>query len=169
MSFYNLLFGVNPQSDLLLGIVALRRSDVGRFRDCYADRDGEGWRICVYTRNGGGNREHYDDDIEPGPKCSCTGCVMHRLPQRPGYLFDEDDNFDCTYAMVYFRPPREFWPLLDFFEASVSPEAKPAERWIRLIEKLRAGANDDPEVRNAMSVCEPIFAQINDALSKAPQ
>ena len=35
MSLYNMLFGMNPDADNLLGLLGLTRGDVGRFRDCY--------------------------------------------------------------------------------------------------------------------------------------
>jgi hypothetical protein len=76
MSMYNALFGVNPLSGVLLGMLGGKPSDVGRFRDTYVtEQDGQPV-IAVYTRNGGGNRDHYDDESESGPECSCTGCTM---------------------------------------------------------------------------------------------
>ncbi len=53
MSLYNMLFGVNESSDVLLATLGLTRASVGRFRDVTVAQ-GE---IAVYTRNGGGNRE----------------------------------------------------------------------------------------------------------------
>ena len=49
MGMYNLLFGMNKFSELILGMIHLRKEDVGRFRDTYIDGD----KIVVYTRNGG--------------------------------------------------------------------------------------------------------------------
>lgn len=88
MSMYNLLFGQNPNSDVILAILGLKENDVERFRDCGFDENG----IYVYTRTGGGNREDYSNDV---------------LTSNPYYLNDEDDDFDCTYATYYFKIPDE--------------------------------------------------------------
>jgi hypothetical protein len=61
MSLYNALFGANPNSDVLMRILveAQPKFNPGRFRDIYLNADGS--RILLHTRNGGGNREHYED------------------------------------------------------------------------------------------------------------
>jgi hypothetical protein len=76
---YNMLFGVNPASHVILATLGLNVRDVGRFRDCYV-ANGE---IAVYTRNGGGNREEYQE-------------IIDKLAEHPCYLRDADDEFDCT-------------------------------------------------------------------------
>ena len=112
---YNILFGQNPQAEVILATLGLTKEDMGRFRDCFVAH-GE---IAVYTRNGGNNR-HCVQDYENGgwpdgpaeTDCGQTGCygciISHRLPQHPCYLRDSDDDFDTTYATVYFRFPEEF-------------------------------------------------------------
>jgi len=133
MFSYDKLFGENKDCSEILSMLGLNKGDVGRFRDCYIDGD----RIAIVTRNGGGNRECCCVDnpmwglewckhrvIEKdGEKfyycvhpcsidCGCTGCVMtYRIPQHPQhplYLYDEDDDFDCTYATIYFSIPEKF-------------------------------------------------------------
>lgn len=32
MSFYNLLFGVNPHTDIILALIGLKKCDIERFR-----------------------------------------------------------------------------------------------------------------------------------------
>lgn len=161
MSLYNMLFGQNPMSPILLSMVNLTRESVGRFRDCYAERDADGWLICVYTRNGGGNREHWNDEAEEGPDCSCTGCIgRYRLPSHPRYVRDEDDDFDCTYATFYFRVPEAFAPALEAFGEE---NATPAQRWERLLDKLRRADISDPEVANAAKVMRPVLDKIAEA------
>ena len=108
MSLYGLVFGKNPSSDDILA--ALGNPDVGRFRDAWVEKAEDGsLRIAVYTRNGGGNREHWDftyPDATEGETCGCPGCIIqYHLPKHPLYLFDQDDDFDCTYATIYFRLP----------------------------------------------------------------
>ena len=88
MSLYNLLFGVNPDSDELLSVLGKSKNDFGRFRNVYMS---DGY-IVVHTRNGGGNRESYED-------------VFEEMQAHPWYSHNEDDDFDCTYANIYFKVP----------------------------------------------------------------
>lgn len=91
MSMYNMLFGINPNSNFILSTLELNREMVGRFRDCFVI-NGE---IAIYTRNGGGNRDDYAE-------------VFEQLSNHPCYLRDEDDAFDSTYATIYFKFPEQF-------------------------------------------------------------
>ena len=116
MGMYNLIFGQNPASDAILATLGLTRGDTGRFRDCFV-ADGE---IAVYTRNGGNNREGYMPD----------------LSGHPCYLRDEDDDFDCTYATIYFSFPTEFAEELRKLDSGEKFE--PSKRWLDAIEALKA-------------------------------
>lgn len=130
MTMYNMLFGVNPLSGILLGLLNLDTRSVGRFRDAFV-ANGE---IAIYTRNGGGNREHYDDQ-DPGLDCGCTGCIItYNLPTHPNYLRDEDDSFDSTYATVYFSIPDEMKPILSDFDTG---EFDSDARWALVLETLK--------------------------------
>lgn len=91
MSFYNMLFGMNAHTDLLLAVIGLRRSDIERFRDVYASEDGR--TIEVLTRTGGGNREDYPN------------LVMRKVPAWRG---SADDDFDSTYCTDTFSVPEKF-------------------------------------------------------------
>ena len=140
-------FSGNGFSDFLLGILNLTREDVGRFRDAWVEDDGK--VIAVYTRNGGGNRDHWSfsyPDETPGEKCPCTGCIItHRLPKHALYTKDQDDEFDCTYCTVWFRvPERQHTFLKDLAEAPRDMD----ERWQRAIDELKAGKR--PDVIEAM-------------------
>ena len=90
MSFYNTLFGMNPDSDKLLEFLGKTREDFGRFRNVFME---DGY-IVVHTRNGGGNREDYED-------------VFDEMSEHPWYSHDADDDFDCTYANIYFKVPED--------------------------------------------------------------
>lgn len=90
MSLYNLLFGKNPNTELVLALIGLKECDIERFRDCGIDFDNK--QIWVHTRTGGGNRESYPNGILTG---------------NPYYLGDEDCEGDSTYANYYFRFPDE--------------------------------------------------------------
>lgn len=83
MSFYNMLFGLNPSTEQILGALNLKKNDIERFRDCHIEED----RICIFTRTGGGNRDMFPNET---------------LTSHPLYLFDRDDSFDSTYAHYYF-------------------------------------------------------------------
>lgn len=61
MSLYNMLFGVNYKSAVILAVLGLTPSDVGRFRDSFITPEGQ---IAIYTRNGGGNRDCWHDRDE---------------------------------------------------------------------------------------------------------
>lgn len=68
MSLYNILFGCNSESAVILKMLGLTMDDVGRFRDCFVSGD----EICVYTRNGGVNRGcwHESDPEYGSPMCA---------------------------------------------------------------------------------------------------
>lgn len=130
MGLYNVLFGMNQQADQLLAVLGLTRSSVGRFRDAFV-ADGE---IAVYTRNGGGNRDDYQD-------------VFDELRQHPCYLRDEDDAFDCTYATIYFRIPENAALVLGLQD--IGPW-EPDQRWADMIQRVRDGTVPIPPEIEAM-------------------
>ena len=139
MSMYNLIFGQNKHSDLILALLHLKKESVGRFRDAFIT-NGE---IAVYTRNGGGNREHWDYtyDNNEGADCPCPGCIItHHLPKHPNYLRDEDDDFDSTYATIYFSIPTEIRELANSLE---SGNFNPDDRWA---EKITTLENESPNL-----------------------
>lgn len=134
MSLYGMMFGANPEAAALLATLGLTKDDVGRFRDCHV-ADG---KIAVYTRNGGGNRQCYSDEPSANSAgCGCTGCVMtHRIPKLSFYSHDQDDEFDSTYATVYFNFPPEY---ADGLRAIDSGEKwDPDARWQALFDSLGA-------------------------------
>ena len=89
MSLYNILFGKNPDTAAILSALSLSEASIQRFRDCWIDEDNN--RIVIYTRTGGGNREYFPNEA---------------LTSHPLYLYDEDDDFDNTYASYYFSLPQ---------------------------------------------------------------
>jgi len=129
MSFYNLVFGQNPLSHAILATLKLTTADVGRFRDCFVT-DG---KIAIYTRNGGGNRETYQG-------------IFDKLSKHPNYLYDEDDDFDCTYATIYFKFPEEFAE--DLKKLDSGEKFDPDQRWHDAIEALGKKTNDVHESQN---------------------
>lgn len=148
MSMYNLVHGVNPMAGLLLAALGLTPAQIPRFRDCYWT----GEFIALYTRTGGGNREHYDepnDDNTDGPWNSTLRAV-------PGFSHDEDDDFDCTYATFYFRPSAEF---ADALKAVPAADATPEQKWESFLERLQSGKND-PQVDRVIAAVAPTIEAI---------
>lgn len=117
MSLYNMLFGENAShSEFLLGLLGKSKGDFGRYRDVYVTEE----HIVVHTRNGGGNREDYED-------------VFDEMSDHPLYVYDQDDDFDCTYANIHFRHPEEYKDVLkEMAEGTITP----AEKWKILLESL---------------------------------
>lgn len=100
MSIYNLLFGKNPNTDVILALIGLKECDIERYRDCGIDLENK--TIWVYTRTGGGNRDGYPNEL---------------LTASPYYKYDNDDDYDCTYATYYFNFPQEIeQDILDFLD-----------------------------------------------------
>lgn len=115
--------GGQEQRGMLFGytLLNIKREEFGRFRDAWLeDVDGE-LRVAVYTRNGGGNRPDYQEQIK--------GLQAH-----PCYLSDKDDEFDSTYATFYFR----LWPVLPAHLAEL--EKWKDVDWPGLVEGLRETA-----------------------------
>lgn len=144
MSLYNLLFGQNTMAELLLSILDLEKGDVGRFRDAFVCDDPiHGKVIAIYTRNGGGNRENYQDTLD-------------HLSTLPGWIRDEDDDFDETYCTIYFQIPETFKTLLS--DMSVGGW-NPDERWFGKLEEINKG--EIPEKTRV------IMQQLGNALKQA--
>ena len=116
MSMYNMLFGNNPLSDIILATLDLTKADCGRFRDCFITED----KIAIYTRLGGGNREDYEETTK-------------RLQSLPNYLYDKDDDFDCTYATFYYSFPEKYKDILqELNEGKFDPDS----RWSKKLEEI---------------------------------
>jgi hypothetical protein len=114
MSLYNMLFGEGNDVDFLLKLLDAERGDFGRFRSAYVTPT----HIVVHTRCGGGNREEYFPEW---------------VVDHPLYTYDEDDDFDNTYADIYFKHPAGYEDLLKEMSVGV---VTPAEKWKNLFEAL---------------------------------
>ena len=134
MSMYNMIFGTSPVGPVLLAMLKLTPGDVGRYRDAGVY---EG-KIAVYTRNGGGNRACWSDyvDREADGNCRCTGCFMaENVQKHPNYLYDQDDEFDSTYATIYYSFPEKWKELLEQLDSGEPFE--PDKRWLGALEALK--------------------------------
>lgn len=89
---YNMLFGLNRAAVPLLKVLNVDHTTVPRFRDCFLNEAGT--EIIIYTRSGGGNRDEYAE-------------LNRMMMEIPGYLRDEDDSYDNTYALFYYEIPEQ--------------------------------------------------------------
>lgn len=147
-TMYGLMHGENELATVLLAALGLTRTQVPRYRDCYWD----GTHICVHTRTGGGNRDHYE---ERNPE-NLEGPWNSTLRDVAGYVRDEDEEYDATYATFYFVPPAV---LQEALAAVPAVDATPSQRWQSLFERLEAGVSD-PQIERAKAALQPILDQI---------
>lgn len=149
MSLYNLVHGTNPAAGMVY--VMLGSPDVPRFRDAWIELHEGQPRLAIHTRTGGGNREEYADEND----------AMTRVE---GYLCDQDDDFDCTYATFYYSVPEPFKPMVDLLlSIGAAKTEKPGEAWQRVIEELRTGEMSE-RTKASVDAMAPIFKQIQEAL-----
>jgi hypothetical protein len=156
MSLYNLLFGTNPFSGLLLEMLGTDTDHIPRYRDCYLNEDG---KIVIHTRTGGGNRESYESGGEYWEEGQIDNDTIRAVP---GFISDSDDDFDCTYADFVFEVPEAFKPQVELLK-NMGGTQNPGERWQEVLEGLRKGDTSKPEVQRALAVGERILGQIKAA------
>lgn len=144
MSLYNMLFGINEMAPALLAALSITHDQVPRFRDCYLD--GEKKRIVIHTRTGGGNRDYYESlescrDHYPeyfrGEGDDPTGPWNCDLRKHPQFIYDEDDDFDSTYADFYFSFPPDYADDLTALCEKVETH-RPSEKWQALFAALKS-------------------------------
>ncbi len=133
MSMYNMMFGQSENSDAILATLGLTKEDTGRFRDCFV-ANGE---IAIYTRNGGGNRNDYQD-------------VIDKLAEHPCYLRDEDDDFDCTYCTIYFSFPEKYAKELEKIDSG--EPFNPSQMWLNAIDALKVGGGEPDDTTRMSSL-----------------
>lgn len=68
--------------------------------------------------------------------CSCPGCtIQYRLRKHPNYITDRDDDFDSTYATIYFSFPETFRDELARLDRG--EKFDPSKRWLDAIEAIK--------------------------------
>jgi hypothetical protein len=139
MGMYNAVFGDGQRGYPLLAVLGFEQvSDVGRYRDAWVEKGEEGgYRIAVYTRNGGNNREEYMPDF-----------LAH-----PYYLRDQDDEYDNTYATIYFSCPPELYAMVMAAEAEGVSFPGPidmSQEWQKAIQALEDNMARREEVASKM-------------------
>lgn len=122
MSFYNMLFGQNVNSDIILALIGLKKTDIERFRDCSLDNENK--EITILTRTGGGNRDSYPNEL---------------LVTNENYKYDEDDEYDRTYATYHFSYPKDLEEDIDKF-CNMQQEGIPAS----IINRILSVFNREP-------------------------
>lgn len=145
MSLYQMLHGTNPYADVFLLALEIDQPkgkwSSGRFRDVYLNK--EGTEITLYTRNGGGNREHYNDESDEGEDCMCTGCIIqYHLPKHPNYLRDWDDDFDSTYAYIAFSIPEDYKALVSEYFTGKDPKTI-SEKFKDTMDEMKNKTSDE--------------------------
>ncbi len=160
MSLYNALFGVNPFAGLLLEALGTHSGNVPRFRDCYLSEDKS--EIIIHTRTGGGNRDEYEKGGEYWEEGQIDNDALRALP---GFKYDADDDFDCTYADFHYEIPEAFKPMINTL-ADLGATSDPAKRWRELLDNMNSGDTTKPDVKRALDVGEKIMGQINDVMKQ---
>lgn len=95
MSLYSIMFGERPEAGDLVHALGLQRRRMGRYRDCYViERKGKRM-VALLTRLGGANRPDYPAEI----------AYLHT---GKGFIADEDDAFDETFATFLYAVPDGF-------------------------------------------------------------
>jgi len=94
MSLYNMVSGFNPYAPYCFETLKLTPDDFARFRDAYFLKENDVWKIGIYARVGGGNRESYPE-------------VFDRMGHHADFEREFDDDFDSTYAHFIFHPKLE--------------------------------------------------------------
>lgn len=119
---YNAVFGISIYApELLTTLCGKDIEKISRFRDCFLNKDGS--EAIIYTRTGGNNRDDYLDSIR-------------FLQGLPGYLGDEDDPYDATYAIFRYEIPEEFKEFVPLIK-ELGLVKDPYTMWAEFMEKLR--------------------------------
>jgi hypothetical protein len=125
---YNVVHGRNPNAAVLHQMLQqVQPFDAGRLRDAWVEKQSDVVVIRLHTRNGGGNRGDYQDAI--------TSMIEH-----PWFAYDEDLEYDNTYADFYFVVPvdNEIIPLPILMTIAVDPVDMSA-KWQEAIADLERG------------------------------
>ena len=176
MSLYNALFGVNPLAAIVVEALGATNL-IPRFRDAYFDADEN--RLVIFTRTGGGNRDYYDSRDGEGAEEGYEGPFNDDLRALPTFLYDEDDDFDCTYASFYFSVPEAYKPIFDTLrnlgldnhekysdDPDIIKYRIKMDRFTKMIEDLQNGG-DSPDAQRALEVGKTMLEGITKALDRS--
>lgn len=94
MSMYNIMNkGSNEKAHEILNMIGLIENDIPRYRDVSLWNNNT--EIRVIARVGGANRQDYQEEI-------------NALKKNEYYIKNIDDDFDSTYAYIFFEVPTEY-------------------------------------------------------------
>lgn len=137
MSLYNIICKGNPAAGRLLALIDLDPNRIPRLRDVYFRTPN--W-VVVFTRTGGGNREHYQVGNEV-------------LRQHPLFDSDWDDDFDCTFAHWWYKISEEQVKELEgeileaeperFYEIMESMSEFPMVKFNKALEAMKKKGNEN--------------------------
>lgn len=119
MSIYNLAYGVNPATFIILPMLDKHLDEYPRFRDCFVTEDN---RICVLTRVGGGNRN--------------CGYGEETLYQSPYFVKTYDAEWDNTYGYYEFNVPEKWRTDFDLLLKGEKPSKEYLEQMCKVFPKL---------------------------------
>lgn len=149
MSLYNMIFDVNDFAGVLLLTLGYIHTDIPRFRDCFLHNG----KIVIHTRTGGGNRDYYESEEtcrrnypeywDKPDECPQT-TYNDSLRKHPNFLYDEDSDFDCTYANFFYSFPEDYRTELELL-AKHHDSPMPSEKWKTLFKDLQKSTNQDNE------------------------
>ena len=115
-------------SGLILAALGLKKTHFGVFFDTIVS-DGV---ITVYTRCGGENRVIYNEMFE-------------FMKEHPCYLRDKDDDFDNSFALIYFKYPEEYANEISFFDRKSSVDPVKVWHMIQRINENEMMEDDESE------------------------
>lgn len=135
MSLYNMIFGQNPLSNVLLKMIEVSPGEIPRFRDAYLDGD----LVVIYTRTGGGNDECYCEGDGDTHEAGCYYKANRDLETRPNFVSFEYDDFDSTYAYFRFYVMPDHKDHLEEIKALAgeNPPASVSEKFQNFIKNLK--------------------------------
>ena len=157
MSLYNQIFGYNPIAPTLLLILQLDPQKIPRFRDAYIDDLGN---IVIYTRTGGNNRATYASENQA-------------LREIPGFIRDEDDDYDETFAKFTYEVAEPFVPAVAIM-LMAQDHFDPGERWKAMLKGMQEAhetgePGNDLNVQRAVALGEQLMGQIAEGLESGKQ
>ena len=149
-----MLLNTEPTAGLVLRALGLAPEKIPRLRDAYItwlDETRNRPVFVIYTRTGGGNRDFYESLKNREtyyPKEDFQGPFNEDLRKVQGYIWDEDDSFDNTYAYFYFDIPKDSFitekQIIDYLTVKGEPMT-PTEKFKRRIEALNKNESDIPK------------------------
>lgn len=192
MSLYNMLFGKNPASPLLLAMLNIDsakeypewpKDEEGEEVDAYGCNEETEIKICEYvqkciegkTFQSGRFRDIYlnEDGTEiilytrnGGGNREGYWHIFDMLRKHPLYVRDYDDDFDCTYAYIVFKVPDDYSEICRMMATGQEPPtiSEKFHREIESMEQMSAG-----QLREKHPEICAVIDKIADFASKPPE